>query len=301
MAKAHYPSIHNLLLGAEIKFIQGRKYRTRVIEMGEGEPLVCIHGVGGHAEAYSRNMRQLARHFRVLAIDAVNHGFSQKDTSTNDFMDQYVDQVIDLLDAIGARQACLEGESMGGWIGMHVGLRHPERLKRLVLNTAAGVRFDEDQVHVDHIGGMKALADRSIAAISNPNPETVRKRLEWLMAWPDRVTDELVDLRLQLYSRPDVQHGLKHVFSTHFYGEHAERYQIRESELKNLKVPTLALWSDKNPGTGPAAGERLSRLIPGAQYYCIADAGHWPQWEQPEDHDQAVISFLTSSAPVAAG
>ena len=59
-----------------------------------------------------------------------------------------------------------------------------------------------------------------------------------------------------------------------------------------MKAPTLVLWTDKNPGMGPNVGERLRSLIPGAQYYCVADAAHWPQWEHPEAHDEVVLQFL---------
>ena len=52
-----------------------------------------------------------------------------------------------------------------------------------------------------------------------------------------------------------------------------------------LIVPT-------SPGTGPDVGKYVSGLIPGARFFCINDAAHWPQWEQPQAHDEAVLSFL---------
>ena len=66
------------LMGAEVRYYQGR-YKTRVIEAGSGEPLVLIHGVGGHAEAYSRNIMRLSQQYRVMAIDLLWHGYSQRD------------------------------------------------------------------------------------------------------------------------------------------------------------------------------------------------------------------------------
>ena len=58
-----------------------------------------------------------------------------------------------------------------------------------------------------------------------------------------------------------------------------------------LKPPVLVLWT---PGAGLEVGEYLADLIPGAQYHLIGDAGHWPQWEHPVEHDQAVLNFLKS-------
>jgi len=149
---------------------------------------------------------------------------------------------------------------------------------------------------IDEAGGKNALRERSLAAIRNPTPETVRKRLEWLMASPDRVTDELVALRTAIYSRPDTNASLTNVFEASFGGRYAPNV-IEEDELAGMKVPAFALWSDKNPGTGADVGERLASLITGSSHYCINDAAHWPQWEKPEEHDRVVTAFLTG-API---
>lgn len=285
------------LMGAEVKYYQG-KYRTRVIEAGQGEPLVLIHGVGGHAEAWSRNLMRLAQDFHVLAIDLMYHGYSQKEPQDGKLIDHYAAQVIDLLDVIGTQKAYIEGESLGGWVCMWLGLHHPDRIHKLVLNTAAGVRFKEDEVQIDHEGGQNLLASRSIAAVQNPNPETIRSRLEWLMASPDRVTDELVDIRLKIYSDPATKQALTHVFTNSFGEGTTRQYQLSEETVSSIDVPCLVLWSDKNPGQKVDAAERLHSLIKGSELYVIKDAAHWPQWEQPEDHDRVVRNYL--KAPVKA-
>ena len=69
-------SLWNLLLGAHLRFVTGRRYRHRVIEAGTGEALILIHGVGSSAELFARNIMTLAQRFRVYAIDALYHGYS---------------------------------------------------------------------------------------------------------------------------------------------------------------------------------------------------------------------------------
>ena len=81
------------------------------------------------------------------------------------------------------------------------------------------------------------------------------------------------------------------MFGASFSGRHGLNV-IEEDELPGMKVPALALWSDKNPGAGADVGERLASLIPGSSHYCINDAAHWPQWEKPEEHDAVVLAFL---------
>lgn len=287
------------LMGAEVRFL-GTRYRTRVIEAGEGPALLLVHGVGGHAEAWSRNVMRLARSFRVLAIDLLWHGYSAKPAYVDgEDIPAYADQIIDLLDSEGIKRAHLEGESLGGWIGLWMALNNADRLDRLVLNTTAGIKFAPGVVPERPKEGREALAARSLQAISAPTAETIRKRLEWLMAAPDRVTDELLDVRLKLYSDPAVQASLRSVFENAFGGVGAPRKLIPEERLAEIRTPTLVLWTEKNPGTGPEVGRYIADHIPDARFASIDDAAHWPQWERPEVHDEIVSEFLLD--PVAAG
>ena len=280
------------LLGSQTVY-RGKKYRTRVIEAGEGEPLIMIHGIGGHAEAYSRNLMRLARHFRVMAIDLIWHGLSSKPKFDPRTMPLYADQILDLADSIGAKKFSIEGESLGGWIAASMALNHGDRLNKIVLNTNAGVVFKQGKVDIRPNEGTNLLRDRSIAAVQNPTQETIRKRLEWLMASPDRVTDELVELRRAIYSEPSTRDSLSSVFNAAFTPDSPGQVdRIPEDRLKEIKVPTLVLWSDKNPGAGADVGIYTASLIPGSQHYCINDAAHWPQWEKPEEHDRVVTAFL---------
>jgi pimeloyl-ACP methyl ester carboxylesterase len=279
------------LLGSQIRFYEGKKYRTRVIEAGEGDLLILMHGGGGHAEAYSRNIQRLSQHFRVMAIDFIWHGFSSKPPFRDgNWLAQFTEQILDLMDALGVDQAYIEGESLGGWICLDMAINHSKRVKKVILNTAWGMKFKPGTVR-EQAQDMNALRETSIRALENPSPETLRRRLEWLMASPDRVTDELVEVRYRIWSRPDTRQALTEYYKR-LFSEETDRYLFREEDIARITVPTLVLWTDKNPFHGPDAGERLAQLIPGAQYYLMRDAGHWPQWEHPEEHDEVVIRFL---------
>ena len=96
------------LLGTQTRFVQGKRWRHRVIECGEGgEPLFLIHGIGGHAETYARNLHNLANNgFHVYAIDALYHGFTDKEPySDEERWDNQVDALADLITALGYEKA----------------------------------------------------------------------------------------------------------------------------------------------------------------------------------------------------
>ncbi len=269
----------------------GKRYRTRLIEQGRGPALIMLHGTGGHAEAFSRNFAGLADDFHLYAMDLLWHGQSEQPAFTGKTLEPWVDQVIDLMDAEGIEQAHIEGESLGGWVGLYLALAHPQRVRSLVLNTTGGVKLPAEMLQE---GDLRALRERSIAAISNPTAESVRKRLEWLMASPDRVTDELVELRLAYYSDPAVQQGLRNVFNTQLDPVFRNQYELTAEQLKALRCPSLVLWTDKNPHRDAEAGRRIAQQIPNSRFHLIENAAHWPQWEAPQVHDRLVKQFLGS-------
>lgn len=281
------------LLGAEVAYA-GNRYRTRTIQAGEGEPLLLLHGIGGHAEAYSRNLMRLGQSFRAIAMDFVWHGLSAKPAFDGQSIPTYAAQVLDVMDSLGIERAHVEGESLGGWVAIWLALHHPDRLKKIVLNTPGGVHYKPGSVEIRSHEGVDALRERSLAVIADPSDANVRRRLEWLMAKPDRVTDELVAVRQRMYSDPATQQSLRHVFEHRFSVEGAKLFHFSEEEVAQVSAATLVLWTDKNPGMGPDVGRRLADLIPGADFACIGDAGHWPQWEKPEEHDRLVTDFLTA-------
>ena len=281
------PSIYVDLFGAQIRLVKGKKYTTRVIEAGEGEPLILIHGVGGQAEAYYRNIMRLAKDFHVCAIDALFHGLSSKDSDIEDSTEAQVDHVLDFMDAMGFDSAHVEGESMGAFITFRLALEHPDRVKRIVLNTGHQVNLKRTDF-APPWKSPESLAVLTRAATGAPNERNVRMRMEWLMATPDRVTDELVALRLKAYENPDARPAM-HRLSI---GSGPQPKRFEEEDCKGIKAETLVFWSEFNPGAGPDVGEYLATLIPGAKFYNMKDASHWPQYEHPEEHDAVITRFL---------
>ena len=127
-------------------------------------------------------------------------------------------------------------------------------------------------------------------SVTDPSAASQRARLEYFMAKPQRVTDELVDLYCKLYADPEINASMQRVF-----GITAPRGNLAawsEAEAGGLTRPALVLWSDRNRGQSPAMGEYLASLLPGGQYYLVRDAGHWPQWERAEEHDEVITTFL---------
>lgn len=281
------------LLGTESYIVQGNRWSHHVIRAGEGEPLYLYHGVGGHAETYARTLPALAKHFQVIAAEAIFHGHTSKEGfGTGDLGDLMADGVIDLADALGHDTFHFEGESMGGMIGTNLGFRYPGRIKRLVLN-GFGMYSPSRQFRDN--GSRGDLMALSEAAVADPSYENIRARLEWLVAQPDRIDDEMVAVRQRLYQDPEINASMRKIFGLDDDGKYMlqKSRSYQESDFADFSIGhrTLVLWGEFNPHRGYDYAEHCADLI-GAKFYGVDDAGHWPQWEHPDEYVQVLTQFL---------
>jgi HOMODA hydrolase len=284
------------LFGAEVRYIDTPSFgRTRIIEAGRGKPqaLVLLHGIGGHAEAYSKNVLPLAEHYHVVAFDAVGHGLSAKPTDIKYGMGDYAQQLGELMDALGIERAHLSGESLGGAISSYFANQYPARVQRLVLNTTAAIPIVTEQGHRD----LENLAELSNRTTGKPaSEETVRARIEWLI-YKDNwhlITDELVQNRLAIYSREDYRRSAPLVFARLNQKKPAESGKHEGMiDLEALSCETLLFWTKHNPVHDvPAAEAALKRLRKGSLYVMKGEAAHWPQYEHPDEFNTVIHKFL---------
>jgi 2-hydroxy-6-oxonona-2,4-dienedioate hydrolase len=261
-------------------------WSTRVLETGTGTPLILMHGTGGHLEAYAKNFRALAANYRVIAYDYPGHGWTTV-TKADLEIDDYLDHLTGLMDALGVRRAHLSGESLGGWVAVKFASRYPERVDRLVLNTPGGTMATPEV--------MERIRSLSQAAADDPSDERIRTRLEWLMADPRSVTEELVAIRRGVYSRPGFADSMRHILCLQD-PEVRRRNLVSDDELAAVAAPTLVIWTSDDP-SGPArTGLDMAARIPAGEFQLIENAGHWPQWEQRERFDRTVLEFLGRGA-----
>ncbi len=269
------------------RFVDAGGTRTRVIEAGDESlpDLVLMHGTGGHAEAFLRNLGELSRHFHLIAFDFVGHGWSDAPDLPYT-LDVYADHLEALLSELGIERCHLSGESLGGWVAAWFAAHSPHRVDRLVLAVPGNVTAKPET--------MKKLRESTRAAVLEASPESVRARLEWLFAPENRhlVTADLVAVRLAIYSQPDAARTVEHVLVLQD-PEVRRRYTWSPQWCGQIEAPTLILWTEHDP-TGPVAeGELLDEWIPDSELVVMADAGHWPQWERPAEFDRIHREFLT--------
>jgi 2-hydroxy-6-oxonona-2,4-dienedioate hydrolase len=282
-------SVWTELLGAEVKYYDAGGIRTRIIEAGEGRPILLLHGVTGSAETWVHNVHALAKHGRVMAMDMVGHGFTDK-PDTNYLIPTFTDHLGAVIDMIGAEQVDLIGQSLGGWVTMRYALAHPDRVKTLTNVTGAGLAVR--QSHKDLESYHSNLNQVTARALETPTRETVRKRLEWLFFDPGQVSEELVDIRYHIFTRPDTQAVMGRVMSD-VIGAENQRYFIQAEELERFNRPVLVLWTTHNPTTPWPEGKAAAEVLPVSRFELFDDCAHWPQYEDHQRFNRIVGKFLS--------
>jgi len=239
-----------------------------VARKGSGAPLLMLHGGGGPVVAQPF-ADALAERFEIIA--PTHPGFAG--TKAPDHFDGMPDLVylyLDLLDALDVRDAVLMGFSMGGWLAAELATISCARFSRMILVDAVGVK----------IGGP---TDRDIADVWGLPPQEVTR-----LMWPDpakapkmdALTDEAITaiaanrIALALYCWEPYMHNPK------------LRHRIHR-----ISIPTLAIWGASDGLVKPAYGKAYAKLIKGAKFVAIAEAGHSPQAEQPEAFVSEVLAF----------
>lgn len=281
------------LLGAEVRYLQGR-YRTRVIQAGRGKPLILLHGTGGHAENYIRNIVPLASQFRVYAIDFLWHGKSQTSEYSPTVIPPLVEQVADVLDTLGLEKAHIEGQSLGGWVAMQFALLNPARVDKLILTTPMGYQPLTGSISGYKEPDLGLLRESSLEVLVNPSTENIRARMSRILADPSLLSEEAVAVRQAIYRDPQVNAVQRRLVSDYLGGTAVNAYCITDERAAKIEAPTLVFWGDKNI-TPPAVGERLADMIPKGRFVCAPNTGHWAQYEASELHNRVVGDFLVSS------
>ena len=268
----------------EQAYLDAGGIRTRYLHAGrKGAPaLVFLHGTGGHAEAYVRNLAAHAAHFDVYAIDMLGHGYTDKPDYDYE-VPRYVQHLADFMDAAGLARAALSGESLGGWVASHFAVTHPARTERLVLNTAGG-----DKINLD---ALARLREMSLATVDDPTWARLKARLEWLMHDKSLVHDDLVASRQRIYATEAMRAGMRRILSMHT-PEARQRYALSQAQWASIRVPTLVLWTSHDPTAPVEVGRALAAMIPGARFEVMQGCGHWPQFEDAATFNRIHIEFL---------
>lgn len=266
---------------------------VHVVQRGEGEPLVLLHGFGASTYSWRLVVPELAERYRTVAIDLNGFGFSQRPAEAAAYtVAGQLATVLAVLDELGIDSAHLAGHSYGGALSLHLAWRHPERVRSLILIDSAGPEYPWERRYP--LAAVRPLIS-AFVRVYGLRRSSVRKGLERSFADDGQVTEELIDA---YFERVKVSGA-----GRAYYHLSAPTREPRELPvLERLAVPTLVVWGSEDVLIGPEYGRQAAERIPAAEFRLIEGAGHIPLEEAPDRLAGLMLEFLDrqpSAAPRA--
>ncbi len=258
--------------------------RTNFHDVGSGSPVLFIHGSGPGVSAWA-NWRlvlpEIGKRARCIAPDMVGFGFSDRPAGVRYDMDTWVAQAVGLLDALELPQADLVGNSFGGALALALAIRHPQRVRRLVLMGSVGVPFPITP-GLDAVWGY------------TPSLEAMRALLDIFAFDRGLVTDELARLRFEASIRPGFQESFAAMFPAPRQ-RWVDAMASPEADIRALPHETLVIHGREDQVIPLANSLTLAQWIPRAQLHVFGRCGHWTQIEHAARFARLVGDFLTEA------
>ncbi|MGW0040726.1 alpha/beta fold hydrolase [Rhodococcus sp. NPDC003348] len=264
------------------KSLRTGSFDTNYHDVGTGDPVLLLHGSGAGVSAWA-NWRGLipvlAENFRVIAPDLVGFGYtSLPEPARFEIFDTWIDQVLALLDGLDIPKVHVVGNSFGGGLALHLATRFPDRLGRIVLMGAGGVKFDFTP-ELDALWGYE------------PSIENMKKIMDIMAYDRSLVTDELAELRYRATIRPGAQEAFEMVFPEPRQ-RHLDAQIVPDDELAGIEHEVLILHGREDRVVPLAASQHMFDTIPNSQLHVFGKCGHWTQIEHAARFQQLVSQFL---------
>lgn len=244
-------------------------------EMGEGDPLVILHGLFGFSDNWQTHAKKLAEYYRVILVDLRNHGRS--DWSDDFSYEIMADDVLELFDDLSLEDVVLVGHSMGGKVAMHLAAKREEVLQKLIIVDMGIKAYPMHHEHI--IAGINAVQLDSISARSEAeaqlkqhiDSEGVRQFLLKNMYWKEkgklawRMNIEVLERDM-----PEI---------------------LTPFEADEIFTPTLFIRGELSNYVLDEDIPSIEAQFPDLEVITIIGAGHWVHAEAPNEFQEALLGF----------
>ena len=248
---------------------------------GEGEPLLCIMGITAPGEVWEEHVKVWSQHYQCITPD--NRGVGLSDKPEGDYTSAMMaDDYAGLMDELGIEKASVVGCSMGSIIAQQLALRHPEKVKNVVL-MCSWARCDAYAKSVfAHIVTLKEKA----------SPAEFMEYIQLLIfnkrSWDDPEVLASLEVGRQEAmdnENPQPLHGLQ--------GQAAAcvSHDVYE-QLKDIQAPCLVIGGEDDVFTPPWMSREIDAALPNSELHLYPQSGHAFHWENLTDFNQRVLDFV---------
>jgi pimeloyl-ACP methyl ester carboxylesterase len=258
-------------------FIQANGLRLHHLDFGGADrPILCLHGVCGHAWMWHAVAPGLAGLGRVMALDMRGHGDSQWSAAGEYATEHHVADLEAVVDHLGADQVDLVGLSWGALVSTAFATRHPESVRRLAII----------DVPPSFTQGETDLQPRPAAFATH------EEAVEWERGANPRASDDMLQVMAGFGTRPG-EAGLVRKHDPFFLQRWPFRSDDRWGELQALELPVLLVHAEQSYVLSAEVAERMAEVIRNGRLVRVPNSGHLVPVENPGALTDALTEFLS--------
>ncbi|MCV7300720.1 alpha/beta hydrolase [Mycobacterium barrassiae] len=264
--------------------------RVAYLDEGEGDVLLLIHGIGGSSHCWRNVVDTLALRYRVIAVDLLGHGQSDKPRSDYS-LGAFAVWLRDFLDALNVREATVVGHSFGGGVALQFAHQHKEYCRRLVLVSSGGLGPDLGLLlRMLSLPGAELVLPLIGSRPAVKVGAALRKRA---LSSGREATRYSETLRAQV-SLSDRQGRAAFLRTLRSVVDHRGQ-AVSAMDRLPTDLPTLIIFGDQDRCIPAAHAHSAHQAIPGSMLHVIPGAGHQPQVECPDTVIAALDEFIDST------
>ncbi len=238
----------------------------KYIDKGEGEVIILLHGLMGAMSNFEQTIKELPKYgYRVILPMLPLYDMPILKTNVQELA-QFITK---FTDDLKLKSYSVLGNSLGGHIGLILALKHPKKIKRLILSGSSGL-------YENTLGG--SFPKRG-------SYDYIQNKTEEVFYDPKKATKELVD---EVF---DIVNNREKVLRVLMMAKSAMRHNMKK-ELPNIVQKTCIIWGENDKVTPPEVGEEFHNDIPKSDLFWISKCGHAPMIEHPKKFNNILKEWL---------
>lgn len=276
---------------SQIKKIFIDSYQINYLEAGAGAPIILIHGLNIGWGEWHQNIAELAKYFKVYALDLPGSGNSTKiDFHNADLEKKFVEIVDKFIIIKKITAAVIIGHSIGGWIALKLATQNKNYIKSVIAVNSLG--FSDYMPWKFRILAFYPIARLFSKTIMKPSPKNMNNFVAGVMHKSFSLKKEFIDyfcesINLELITHPFLL--INNLFAS--FSKIKKEFVLKDS-LRGIKCPVLLISSEQDPLIPLKKTESAFNLIPNFKKIIFANTGHVPLMEQSGSFNEAVINFI---------
>jgi len=280
--------LKNEFTNEQSQFIEVDEINVHFRDVGEGFPIVLIHGTAASLHTWDAWTDELKKTNRVIRMDLPAFGITGPNKNADYSIEAYTTFLHSFLEKLKLEKFHLAGNSLGGNIAWNYTADYPSKVEKLILVDASGLPTNKSQPAIFKMAKTPIL--NSLFLYITPR-FLIKKNIEEVYEDDSKITDELINR----YHKMALRVGNRKAFIDRAKTDFKLDTQVNLEKLKSIQTPTLLIWGAKDLWIPIANGIRMNEILVNSKLEVLENSGHVPMEENPRESLKLMNDFLFTS------